>query len=144
MRLAPLRELRNNAGTRLKGLRTDLVSALLCQALTADRRAACRTDAILLCSWAIPNKARMANCLASRGCGKKSMAPHNASKELVFCHRSLIRRNCSFWSSRKRARPVSFSSTPRMPAALKSVNVRAEPQARSDVGAGGNCRYSSR
>lgn len=33
---------------------------------TKERRAACMTDAILLCSWAIPNKARIATCLASK------------------------------------------------------------------------------
>ena len=33
---------------------------------TKERRAACMADAILLCSWAIPNKARIATCLASK------------------------------------------------------------------------------
>lgn len=33
---------------------------------TKERRAACMADAILLCSWAIPNKGRIANCLASK------------------------------------------------------------------------------
>ena len=33
---------------------------------TAERRAACMADAILLCSSAIPNKARIATCLASK------------------------------------------------------------------------------
>ena len=33
---------------------------------TAARRAACMGDAIMLCSSAIPNKARIAMCLASK------------------------------------------------------------------------------
>jgi hypothetical protein len=33
---------------------------------TAARRAACMEDALMLCSWAIPNKARIATCLASK------------------------------------------------------------------------------
>jgi hypothetical protein len=33
---------------------------------TAERRAACMVDAITLCSSAIPNKARIATCLASK------------------------------------------------------------------------------
>jgi hypothetical protein len=33
---------------------------------TAARRAACMGDAIMLCSSAIPNKARIATCLASK------------------------------------------------------------------------------
>jgi hypothetical protein len=33
---------------------------------TAERRAACMGDAIMLCSSAIPNKARIASCLASK------------------------------------------------------------------------------
>jgi hypothetical protein len=33
---------------------------------TAERRAACMGDAITLCSSAIPNKARIASCLASK------------------------------------------------------------------------------
>jgi len=33
---------------------------------TAERRAACMADAILLCTSAIPNKARIATCLASK------------------------------------------------------------------------------
>ncbi len=33
---------------------------------TAERRAACMADTILLCSSAIPNKARIASCLASK------------------------------------------------------------------------------
>jgi hypothetical protein len=33
---------------------------------TAARRAACMGDAVMLCSSAIPNKARIAACLASK------------------------------------------------------------------------------
>ena len=33
---------------------------------TAERRAACMGDAVMLCSSAIPNKARIAACLASK------------------------------------------------------------------------------
>jgi len=33
---------------------------------TAERRAACMGDAIMLCSAVIPNKARIASCLASK------------------------------------------------------------------------------
>lgn len=33
---------------------------------TQERRAACMVDAITLCSSAIPNKARIATCLASK------------------------------------------------------------------------------
>lgn len=33
---------------------------------TAERRAACMLDAIMLCSSAIPNKTRIASCLASK------------------------------------------------------------------------------
>ena len=33
---------------------------------TAERRAACMVDAIMLCSSAIPNKALIASCLASK------------------------------------------------------------------------------
>ena len=33
---------------------------------TPERRAACMTDALMLCSSAIPNKARIASCLASK------------------------------------------------------------------------------
>jgi hypothetical protein len=33
---------------------------------TAERRSACMADAIMLCSSAIPNKARIATCLASK------------------------------------------------------------------------------
>lgn len=33
---------------------------------TAERRAGCMLDAIMLCSSAIPNKARIASCLASK------------------------------------------------------------------------------
>jgi hypothetical protein len=33
---------------------------------TLERRAACMADAIMLCSSAIPNKARIASCLASK------------------------------------------------------------------------------
>jgi hypothetical protein len=33
---------------------------------TAERRAACMADAIMLCSSAIPNKGRIATCLASK------------------------------------------------------------------------------
>ena len=33
---------------------------------TAERRSACMADAIMLCSAAIPNKARIATCLASK------------------------------------------------------------------------------
>lgn len=33
---------------------------------TAARRAACMADAVMLCSSAIPNKARIAACLASK------------------------------------------------------------------------------
>jgi hypothetical protein len=33
---------------------------------TPERRAACMADAILLCSSALPNKARIATCLASK------------------------------------------------------------------------------
>jgi hypothetical protein len=33
---------------------------------TAERRGACMGDAIMLCSSAIPNKVRIASCLASK------------------------------------------------------------------------------
>ena len=33
---------------------------------TPERRAACMADAIMLCASAIPNKARIASCLASK------------------------------------------------------------------------------
>jgi len=33
---------------------------------TPERRAACMADAIMLCPGAIPNKARIASCLASK------------------------------------------------------------------------------
>jgi hypothetical protein len=33
---------------------------------TPERRAACMADAVMLCSSAIPNKARIASCLASK------------------------------------------------------------------------------
>ena len=33
---------------------------------TAERRSACMADAIMLCSSAIPNKERIATCLASK------------------------------------------------------------------------------
>jgi hypothetical protein len=33
---------------------------------TSERRAACMGDAIMLCSSVIPNKARIASCLASK------------------------------------------------------------------------------
>lgn len=33
---------------------------------TAERRTACMVDAIMLCSSAIPNKSRIASCLASK------------------------------------------------------------------------------
>jgi len=33
---------------------------------TAERRSACMADAIMLCSSAIPNKERIASCLASK------------------------------------------------------------------------------
>jgi hypothetical protein len=39
---------------------------------TPERRAACMADAIMLCSSAIPNKARIASCLASK---KSQLSP---------------------------------------------------------------------
>ena len=33
---------------------------------TPEQRAACMSDAIMLCSHAIPNRARIASCLASK------------------------------------------------------------------------------
>ena len=62
----------------MTGIRTGAITAagLLVGALatvahaqleeTAERRAACMVDAITLCSSAIPNKARIATCLASK------------------------------------------------------------------------------
>jgi hypothetical protein len=50
---------------------TGLLAALPTVALaqleeTPERRAACMADAVMFCSSAIPNKARIASCLASK------------------------------------------------------------------------------
>jgi hypothetical protein len=51
------------AGLLLSALSTVAVAQL---EETPERRAACMADAIMLCSSAIPNKARIASCLASK------------------------------------------------------------------------------
>lgn len=52
----------------LAGLLVGLLSTAAFAQLeeTAARRAACMGDALMLCSSAIPNKARIASCLASK------------------------------------------------------------------------------
>jgi len=51
------------AGLLLAALPTVAVAQL---EATAERRAACMGDAVMLCSSVIPNKARIATCLASK------------------------------------------------------------------------------
>jgi hypothetical protein len=55
---------RGSLGARLLGALPTMAFAQL--GATAERRAACMGDAIMLCSSAIPNKARIASCLASK------------------------------------------------------------------------------
>jgi hypothetical protein len=51
---------------------------------TAERRAACMADTILLCSSAIPNKARIASCLASK------IGPTDAALPRTICQISTL------------------------------------------------------